>query len=584
MADANKPERRSDALKRVLETDDTEWLEEESLLPKVKDKAMFPELDSIDMKALQEEEKELIEQLELNRRKQSKITSQKDKPAKVAIEVEGKVDITIESLSFVPSALIADTAKRHNLPKDWLLDRAKFMPLRLSQEERKFMRLVHNTMDVSEYTDRIDILTWRNKTTRIHQELKEICAILTGLYVACDFKQGQQLVMKKDFAENEVFFQDTFEILRRYKILNPEKLRTTYGKMIHVLMDAAKPGIEDLMGFTPIRKIKTVYELLEDSDLLQILVKDQDLVLDATCSIDPFGKTRNQIDQEIAERDAAWRKLESQYASIFPTTEQFESAFKSISDNHSFLQWARSPVDKMLANLKKYFDPDDGDARGDRDLSISFGRNGARLSHSHKAHYHYVLQSLTLWREILHDMFMLWCLAEDDLLEQGNRYGLRETGQGANRIQSCPRIGKAMRGVLRRVQRDAGGWVGSSVVHLGDHNVPNALVFIDKYNQVPRILNPIIITLNELDRMMKKPSLNRFIKTNWGDVESLRSHILCDFFRHGFDGSGADNFYDAGSCIDGRLTSAWNWCENIVKKGYYPVFQVTGFQSFDGAW
>lgn len=31
-----------------------------------------------------------------------------------------------------------------------------------------------------------------------------------------------------------------------------------------------------------------------------------------------------------------------------------------------------------------------------------------------------------------------------------------------------------------------------------------------------------------------------------------------DFFRHGFDGSGGDNYFDAGSCIDGRLTSAWN--------------------------
>lgn len=38
---------------------------------------------------------------------------------------------------------------------------------------------------------------------------------------------------------------------------------------------------------------------------------------------------------------------------------------------------------------------------------------------------------------------------------------------------------------------------------------------------------------------------------------------IADFFRFAFDGSGADNFYDAGSCIDGRLTSAWN-CKFII--------------------
>lgn len=26
------------------------------------------------------------------------------------------------------------------------------------------------------------------------------------------------------------------------------------------------------------------------------------------------------------------------------------------------------------------------------------------------------------------------------------------------------------------------------------------------------------------------------------------------------------NFFDAGSCIDGRLTSAWNWCSKVEKK------------------
>jgi Protein of unknown function (DUF2009) len=32
----------------------------------------------------------------------------------------------------------------------------------------------------------------------------------------------------------------------------------------------------------------------------------------------------------------------------------------------------------------------------------------------------------------------------------------------------------------------------------------------------------------------------------------------------------------AGSCIDGRLTSAWNWCSQIEKKPYYHIFKVAG--------
>ncbi len=73
-----------------------------------------------------------------------------------------------------------------------------------------------------------------------------------------------------------------------------------------------------------------------------------------------------------------------------------------------------------------------------------------------------------------------------------------------------------------------------------------------------------------------------YIDSTFGGVAQLRRTILRDFFSRAFDGSGADNFYDAGSCIDGRLTSAWNWCSTIETKPYYPIFKLTGFTGFDG--
>jgi hypothetical protein len=72
-----------------------------------------------------------------------------------------------------------------------------------------------------------------------------------------------------------------------------------------------------------------------------------------------------------------------------------------------------------------------------------------------------------------------------------------------------------------------------------DHN-------LDKYSQIYRILLPICTTLSKIDSFNKSPALKQFIESQFGSVEDCYRAILCDFFRHGFDGSGADNFYDAG--------------------------------------
>ena len=73
---------------------------------------------------------------------------------------------------------------------------------------------------------------------------------------------------------------------------------------------------------------------------------------------------------------------------------------------------------------------------------------------------------------------------------------------------------------------------------MGDHNVPNALMFIDKYTQIYRILLPICNTLKQIPGLAEKPALKSYIEDEFGSVDNLMREILGDFFRHGFDGSG----------------------------------------------
>jgi len=229
----------------------------------------------------------------------------------------------------------------------------------------------------------------------------------------------------------------------------------------------------------------------------------------------------------------------------------------------------------MIGYLKKYFPPDRKEPGFS--LSIRSGKDGSCLSHDHETQYRFVLQSLELWREIQHEMFRLWICSDSDLLD-GNSYKLVDTGQGLQRMQGAPSVGNAMSHVLSTVKSRVGSWVGLSVVHLGDRDVPNALVFIDKYTQVPRILSPIVKTIERIGQLESDPLCGQFI-SEYGGVEHLRKIILNDFFKHGFDGSGDDG----GSCVDGRLTSAWNWTSKIEKKEYYPIFLLTGFTGFDGS-
>ena len=186
----------------------------------------------------------------------------------------------------------------------------------------------------------------------------------------------------------------------------------------------------------------------------------------ATSEIYAQGRSRREIQKDIRAKERAIETLASRYSRPSLRQEDVRQCLYSIGDNNAFLRVNRDPCEKMIAYLKQYFHPTHAkDAQSS--LSIRSGKGGARLSHDHAKQYAYVLQSLTLWREILHEMFHLWCLAEDDLLSPTMSYRLRDTGQGLNRVQPAPKTSRMMHAILHKAQQSIGSWVGSSVIHMG---------------------------------------------------------------------------------------------------------------------
>jgi len=477
---------------------------------------------------------------------------------------------------------LEEAKKRSNMAanaRESFLERAKYIPLRLDHDERKYLRLLEAALHVSEYTDVVDVHSYKSKTQRVARMIKEICAIMSGLVVASDYRAGQKLIQDREFKDNAMFFGMIFEIGRRHKIMNPEKMRSEYGKMVYLLQDSQSPDVREMLTFKLVRPLRTAYALLSETQNGLDMLNDP-LMSTATAEIMHEGKPRHEVQREIKQKERARETLSRKYAAKDLSSEDILHVLYSIADNNAYLRYNRDPVDEMLKFLTDMFDPKTPEEGFS--LGISTGMEGARLSHNHARQYAYVSQSLMLWREVANDMFKLWYLAEQDLLRDNGRYTLQNTGQGLNRVQQSPNTLKCMHEILHRCQSKLGHWVGSSVIHLGDHNVPNALMFIDKYTQVARILAPVVLVVKELPKLASKNrELRQYIENAFDSVECCRKLILTDFFRHAFDGSGADNFFDAGSCIDGRLTSAWNWCSKIEKKSYYHVFKLCGFASFD---
>lgn len=411
--------------------------------------------------------------------------------------------------------------------------------------------------------------------------------------------------------QNEMFLQHIFEIGRRNKVLNPSKMRSTYGKLMHLLQDAQSPTIAKSLGFTLYKDLVMVRPFLESRGVEKIL--DDDRLVLATMYIktkdEVTGKAvgRDVIDRQVKHKMEMAQELLEDYAmdessATSISREELKLCIDSISDAIAVVESNVAPVERMIHLLEENFRPNSYDKQFSLELRGGSGKSfasnkygygfgafgggfgvrdssGPTLTHSHSTQYTFVWQSLTLWKEVQRNMHRLWVCADSDLLSVTTSYQLLNTGQGLNRVQQCPKVGKVMRYLLNKTQNAAGSpWVGLSVIHLGDRDVPNALVFIDKYTQIPRFLKPIADFYDGIPELCSNDKIRAYIEDQFGSEENLKMAVLSDYFKHGFDGSGDDG----GSCIDGRLTSSWNWTSRIVKKNYYHAFMLSGFQGFDG--
>ncbi|KAA6380948.1 MAG: hypothetical protein EZS28_023526, partial [Streblomastix strix] len=192
--------------------------------------------------------------------------------------------------------------------------RAQYIPLRLTNSEQKEREFVEAALNVSEYTDKVDVIDWRsNKKQEMIDGIKEIMNIIQGLVISTNYKVGQDLITTKNAAKQHKFFQHMFEVGRRYKIINPDKMRDTYGKLIFALMDAQIQDVQRGIGMKCVSEVETVAKLAQNLGIDSIF---RDPLLDIATSVIYANQSREQIRDQIRAKDEAVNRLINTYTQM----------------------------------------------------------------------------------------------------------------------------------------------------------------------------------------------------------------------------------------------------------------------------
>ena len=74
-------------------------------------------------------------------------------------------------------------------------------------------------------------------------------------------------MQNRNFDDFGAFLAEIFELGRRHKIMNPDKMRDTYGKLMYLLQDSQLSEVKDLLQFSCVAPIKTVYFIFKNIGL-----------------------------------------------------------------------------------------------------------------------------------------------------------------------------------------------------------------------------------------------------------------------------------------------------------------------------
>ena len=202
------------------------------------------------------------------------------------------------ALTFDPDAL---------LPFENMSERAKYS-LRLTYDERKDC-MVNAAINVSDYTNTVTCSS-RRKPRGSTCSCSRSWAF-SGL-VCCTARQQGKTFEDRNFEQYEAMLKTKLEVCRRYKITNPEKMRSEYGKLVFLMQDAVSEDVKPLLGIDVNEPIKTVYSVLEERGGLKLL-SDPKLGTATQEILPEKGKSRARIDLEIKRKNSAVKELTNKY-------------------------------------------------------------------------------------------------------------------------------------------------------------------------------------------------------------------------------------------------------------------------------